>query len=296
MSVLVSVLVSGVWGTRAGLPCNRPPRISIPRAAAERAKCVGVSSRYCPPGVPSGRNPSVPSGDPDEFSPLAHRRPAPGRAEPVWVRPREPSSFRTSIRGLWRCDRAKCIADGWVLRSKSPARRTRLRRWPRSRVPSGGRGMLLSGPDPIEWAKSSQSRTGAVCVSPARGAQKPSLPVHPAIPVPLPRAPRAPRAPRNLRAPPARRTARLQMRSRAVRLGYCMVLRFGDLRSCASHGPAGQESDGCQAAWRTNCTSRLIVTSLPSVKPPASSAAFQFTPNSVRSIFVVASAPNLTWP
>lgn len=51
-----------------------------------------------------------------------------------------------------------------------------------------------------------------------------------------------------------------------------------------------------QAACRTNWTSRLIVTSLPRVKPPASSAAFQFTPNSVRSIFVVASAPNLTWP
>ncbi|ROP64549.1 hypothetical protein EDF55_1197 [Curtobacterium sp. ZW137] len=51
-----------------------------------------------------------------------------------------------------------------------------------------------------------------------------------------------------------------------------------------------------QAAWRTNWTSRLMVTSLPRVKPPASSAAFQFTPNSVRSILVVASAPNLTWP
>lgn len=50
------------------------------------------------------------------------------------------------------------------------------------------------------------------------------------------------------------------------------------------------------AAWRTNWTSRLIVTSLPRVKPPASTAAFQFTPNSVRSILVVASAPNLTWP
>ena len=51
-----------------------------------------------------------------------------------------------------------------------------------------------------------------------------------------------------------------------------------------------------QAAWRTNWTSRLIVTSLPRVKPPASRAAFQFTPNSVRSILVVASAPSLVWP
>lgn len=59
---------------------------------------------------------------------------------------------------------------------------------------------------------------------------------------------------------------------------------------------SGNEAEGTQAAWRTNWTSRLIVTSLPSVKPPASSAAFQFTPNSVRSILVVASAPNLTWP
>lgn len=56
------------------------------------------------------------------------------------------------------------------------------------------------------------------------------------------------------------------------------------------------EVSGAQAAWRTNCTSRLMVTSLPSVKPPASRAAFQLTPNSVRSIFVVASAPSLTWP
>lgn len=59
---------------------------------------------------------------------------------------------------------------------------------------------------------------------------------------------------------------------------------------------SGVASEVAQAAWRTNWTSRLIVTSLPRVKPPASSAAFQFTPNSVRSIFVVASAPNLTWP
>ncbi len=71
---------------------------------------------------------------------------------------------------------------------------------------------------------------------------------------------------------------------------------FSGSGSAARCPQSGVESEVAQAAWRTNWTSRLIVTSLPSVKPPASSAAFQFTPNSVRSIFVVASAPNLTWP
>lgn len=85
-------------------------------------------------------------------------------------------------------------------------------------------------------------------------------------------------------------------RSRAVRFGYCSVLRFDVPQVTRNAMTFGSGGTSCQAAWRTNCTSRLIVTSLPSVKPPASSAAFQFTPNSVRSILVVASAPNLTWP
>ena len=49
-------------------------------------------------------------------------------------------------------------------------------------------------------------------------------------------------------------------------------------------------------AESTNWISSVTVTSLPSVKPPASSAAFQLTPNSVRSIFVVAEKPSFVWP
>lgn len=70
----------------------------------------------------------------------------------------------------------------------------------------------------------------------------------------------------------------------------------GDDEAPVPSGTGASQGEEGQAAWRTNCTSRLMVTSLPSVKPPASSAAFQFTPNSLRSIFVVASAPSLVWP
>jgi len=84
--------------------------------------------------------------------------------------------------------------------------------------------------------------------------------------------------------------------NRAVRLGLGSA-SFGALRRDEDRPPADRVcAYRPQAAWSTNWTSRLIVTSLPRVKPPASSAAFQFTPNSVRSILVVASAPSLTWP
>ena len=46
----------------------------------------------------------------------------------------------------------------------------------------------------------------------------------------------------------------------------------------------------------TTCRSRLMVTSSPRVKPPASSAAFQLTPKSWRLILVDAVAPALTRP
>lgn len=59
------------------------------------------------------------------------------------------------------------------------------------------------------------------------------------------------------------------------------------IRSLHSREPAGDYA--CRAA----CTSSVMVTLSPTSTPPVSSAAFQFTPNSLRSISVFASKPAL---
>lgn len=65
-------------------------------------------------------------------------------------------------------------------------------------------------------------------------------------------------------------------------------------RAPATPGPF--EGAGDYAAWSVNCSSKLMVTSSPRVKPPASRAAFQLTPKSWRLILVDAVNPALVWP
>jgi hypothetical protein len=286
-------------GARAGLSCNRPPVVSIPRAA-ERAKCTELSSRYCSRGAASGRNTPACGGRPDAFRPLALGR---GRI---------PCSARSCRRRLGlghgsfvgASGRSTQWTSGIGYRFRPPGRSfgwaSTARVRPRHRGKPGA-----------ERVNSCAFAPEGVCVSPARArrSRPRSREAAPArarrgcprpAPPPLARGRPRPGRPRTCTGAPGRGGHG----ERPGSWGGAGPFVSGAAGCCGSV-PSGharrtdlgiEESVGRQAAWRTNWTSRLIVTSLPSVKPPASSAAFQFTPNSVRSIFVVASAPNLTWP